>query len=168
MLVKGVADWLEQTICEELTVTALSDANTLTVTVRVLTHPLLDCTVSANVTVAAVVLELVKEPLIGPLPLIARELLIPEGLSLVQLIIDPVTKPEIVMGVMVLPLHTDCVKGVRVTCGLTVTLRSSGVAGQSLAVALILYTTVPSLVPVAVKSCCIDEPLLSVAPVAPV
>lgn len=128
--VKGPGVELPQSICDALITGAVNVAFTITVAIIVDVHPFVAVAFIVNVTVVALEFVLVNIPLIAPLPLIGIAEVIPDGLSLVQLMIVPVTDPEISIGAIALPLQTDCVKGEIVTRGCTVIVTVVGVPVQ--------------------------------------
>ena len=83
-------------------------------------HPLPACTIIVNVIVAATALELLKVPLMLPLPPNPIEELIPDGLSLDQPVIVPAGKPVMPIEVIEVPLQISWLCGETVTCGFTV------------------------------------------------
>ena len=85
-------------------------ASTITVAVTVVAQvPVVVFIV--NVTAVADELAFVKVPLIAPLPLKPMDEVIPAGLVLVQLVIVPEGKPEILIAVIELPLHISWLNG---------------------------------------------------------
>ena len=86
----------------------------------------------------------------------------------VQLKVVPVMSPLREMPVE-LPEQIDCELGVAVATGFgfTVTVTETGVPVQLPMVGVMVYTTVPGVVPVAVSVCAMDVPEPAVAPLAP-
>ena len=71
--------------------------------------------------------------------------------------------------VEVAPEQSDCEVGVAVTVGigLTVTVATIGVPGQVPTAGVMVYVTVPGVLPVAVSVCVMAAPVPADAPVAP-
>jgi hypothetical protein len=76
--------------------------------------------VIVNVTVSGAAVELVKEPLISPLPLVAIP--VTDALSLVQAKVVPGTLPVKTILVMALAEHIDWLEGVAIASGVGLTV----------------------------------------------
>ena len=94
--------------------------------------------VMLKLTTLELVLLLVKVPLIVPVPDVPNEEVMPEGLVLVQAVIEPATTPETAIGVIEAPLQVFCAKGDTVGNGLTVTVTGKGVPLHPLAEGVML------------------------------